>query len=189
MAARRPGPRPKLLAEPARESRAGASAFMSGASISARSTTCSPRTTSMRLAYVGRAELSFDLETTSTALGSRANVSSVFDDRRLDARGVSLLTAVATSPGAAAPQGSTRLAGAANRGIAWHSCGKRLQCRRCTRRPQRTRFASRDATSVDACISSRSEQLVVATGGPASRGTRVQPSGPRWLQFPGGATG
>jgi pimeloyl-ACP methyl ester carboxylesterase len=42
--------------------------------------------------------------------------------------GMSLLITVATSAAASAPQGSAPLLGAANRGIAWHGCGKRLQC-------------------------------------------------------------
>ncbi len=42
---------------------------------------------------------------------------------------MSLLTTAATSAAASAPQGSGPLLGAANRGIAWHGCGKRLLIR------------------------------------------------------------
>jgi len=42
--------------------------------------------------------------------------------------GMSLVTAVATNPAAGATRRSTPLAGAAKRGIAWHGCGRRLQC-------------------------------------------------------------
>jgi pimeloyl-ACP methyl ester carboxylesterase len=75
----------------------------------------------------GIAELILDF-TTSTALGSSTKDLRPGLIALSTLVGMSLLTIVATSAAAAAPQGSTSLVGAAKKGIAWTGCGEQLEC-------------------------------------------------------------